>query len=37
MNLLTNASDSLDERSGTISVQVGEVEADAEFLSQFTR
>ena len=35
MNLLTNASDSLDDRSGTISVQVGEVDADAEYLSQF--
>jgi PAS domain S-box-containing protein len=36
MNLLTNASDSLDDQSGKISVQIGEVEADAGYLSQFT-
>ena len=35
MNLLTNASDALDEHSGRISVTVGEVEADADYLSQF--
>jgi len=35
MNLLTNASDSLDERPGTITVTVSEVEADAEYISQF--
>jgi PAS domain S-box-containing protein len=35
MNLLTNASDALDEHSGRISVTVGEVEADPDYLSQF--
>jgi two-component system cell cycle sensor histidine kinase/response regulator CckA len=35
MNLLTNASDALDEHPGTISVTVGEVEADSDYLSQF--
>jgi two-component system cell cycle sensor histidine kinase/response regulator CckA len=35
MNLLTNASDALDEHPGTISVTVGEVEADPDYLSQF--
>jgi len=35
MNLLTNASDALNEHPGTITVTVGEVEADADYLSQF--
>ncbi|MGZ8701004.1 MAG: hybrid sensor histidine kinase/response regulator [Gaiellaceae bacterium] len=35
MNLITNASDSLDDRPGKISVIVGEVTADADYLSQF--
>jgi two-component system, cell cycle sensor histidine kinase and response regulator CckA len=35
MNLLTNASEALDELPGTISVSVGEVEADPDYLSQF--